>query len=211
MQKYFDITIPIKNKMMVYEGDPEVELTPHCSIKNGDAFNLLHIKMGSHTGTHMDAPCHFFQNGRTVEDIPVDTLIGTARVVLIRNERVITRKALQNIDLTGVERVLFKTDHSYLRDRYHKFRTDYVYIDVECASYLASMGIKVIGIDSISIEEYGNSSNLCHKILLGAGIVILEMLDLKDIQPGDYELICLPLKIQQGDGAPVRAVLRSLQ
>jgi arylformamidase len=159
----------------------------------------------------MDVPFHFFQNGRTVDDIPVETLIGPAKVILIRNERTITRKSLQEFDLAGVERILFKTDHSYLRDRYLKFHADYVHLDIECASYLAGLGVKLVGIDSYSVEEFGSKNNLCHKILLGAGIVILEVLDLKDVQPGDYELICLPLKIHQGDGAPVRAVLRSLQ
>jgi len=210
MNKYFDITIPIKNNMMTIEGDPQVTVSQYLSIRKGDPCNMLEIVMGSHAGTHIDAPSHFFMNGLTADKIPIDSLVGKARVFLIRNEKVITKKILMDLYLKDVDRILFKTDHSFLRDRYSRFRTGYVYLDVEAADYLVNKGIKVVGIDSFSIEAYDNKDNLCHKVLLGAGVLILELLNLRDVEPGDYELICLPLKIFDGDGAPVRAILKSL-
>ncbi len=210
MSKYIDITIPIKDKMMVYQGDPDVIIEPFNSVDRGDSYNLLKIQMGSHTGTHIDAPYHFFKNGKSVDQIPLESLIGKVRVVLVRNEKVITATILKNLDLKGVDRILFKTDHSFLRDRYSRFRSNYVHLDIEGADYLANQGIKMVGIDSYSVENFDSKDNLCHKVLLGAGVLILEMLDLRDVDPGEYELICLPLNIFNGDGAPVRAILRSL-
>lgn len=210
MSKYIDITIPIKDRMMVYQGDPEVIIEPFNSVDRGDSYNLLKIQMGSHTGTHIDAPYHFFKNGKSVDQIPMESLIGKVRVLMVRNEKVITPNILKGLDLNGVERILFKTDHSYLRDRYSRFRSSYVHLDIEAADYLANKGIKMVGIDSFSIESFDSKDNLCHKVLLGAGVLILEMLNLRDVDPGDYELICLPLNIFNGDGAPVRAILRSL-
>lgn len=208
--KYYDLTISIKNQMSVCEGDPEVFVDPFLSILKGDSCNVSNVQMGSHTGTHIDAPYHFFKNGRTVDDIPLDLLIGKTKVILIRNEKVITEKILSGIDLKNVERLLIKTDYSYMRDRYGKFKKNYTYIDIDAAAYIVNQGIKLLGIDAFSIEQYGSEDNLCHKILLGAGVPILELLNLKDVPPGDYELICLPLKIFKGDGAPVRAVVRDL-
>ncbi|MCD4785494.1 MAG: cyclase family protein [Candidatus Eremiobacteraeota bacterium] len=208
--KFYDLTIPIKNKMAVYEGDPGVSVESFSSMKKGDPYNLLNVQMGSHTGTHIDAPFHFFQNGKSVDDIPLKTLVGPARVYLIRNEKIITKQILQNMDFNGVERALFKTDHSFLRDRYSRFRSDYVHLDLDAAGYLVGKGMKIVGIDSFSVESYSRKDHLSHKVLLGSGITILEMLDLKKVEPGDYELICLPLKIHEGDGAPVRAILRTL-
>lgn len=210
MSKYIDITIPIKDKMTVYQGDPEVIIEPFNSVDRGDSYNLLKIQMGSHTGTHLDAPYHFFKNGKSVDQVPLESLIGRVRVLLIRNEKVITANILKNADLKGVERIIFKTDHSYLRDRYSRFRSGYVHLDIEAADYLANLGVRMVGIDSFSVESYESKDNLCHKVLLGAGVLILEMLNLRDVDPGDYELICLPLNIFNGDGAPVRAILRSL-
>jgi len=207
--KYYDLTIPIKNQMVVYEGDPPVSISSFSSIKKGDPYNLLNIQISSHTGTHIDAPFHFFQNGQSVENISLETLIGTVRVVLVRNEKIITKQVLQKIDFNGAKRVLFKTDHSFLRDRYSRFRSDYVHLDLDAAGYLVEKGIKLVGIDSFSVESYDRKDHLCHKVLLGAGVIILEMLDLKRVNPGVYELICLPLKIAEGDGAPVRAVLKT--
>lgn len=210
MSKYIDITIPIKDNMMVYQGDPEVIIEPFNSVDRGDSYNLLKIQMGSHTGTHLDAPYHFFKNGKSVDQIPIESLIGKVRILLVRNEKVITSNLLKSMDLKGVDRILFKTDHSFLRDRYSRFRSSYVHLDIEAADYLANKGIKLVGIDSFSVESFDSKDHLCHKVLLGAGVLILEMLDLRDVDPGDYDLICLPLNILNGDGAPVRAILRSL-
>ena len=210
MSKYIDITIPIKDRMMVYQGDPEVIIESFNSVDRGDSYNLLKIQMGSHTGTHIDAPYHFFKNGKSIDQISIDSLIGKVRVLLVRNEKVITTNILKGMDLKDVDRILFKTDHSYLRDRYSRFRSSYVHLDIEAADYLANQGVKLVGIDSFSIESFDSKDNLCHKVLLGAGVLILEMLNLRDVDPGDYELICLPLNIFNGDGAPVRAILRSL-
>ena len=210
MSKYYDITVAIKDDMVVYQGDPDVLIEDFSSVKKGDPCNILKLQISSHTGTHIDAPYHFFMSGQTVDQIPPESLIGKARVILIRNEKIITKDIIKKLDLSGVERLLFKTDHSYLRDRYSRFRSNYIHLDIEAADYLASQGIKMVGIDSFSVENFESKDFLCHKVLLGAGVLILEMLNLREVEPGDYELICLPLKISKGDGSPVRAFLRSL-
>lgn len=210
MKKYIDITVPVTAGMVVYKGDPPVEFSPASSTKSGDPYNLTALKLSTHSGTHIDAPHHFFSSGKTIDQIPLDTLIGPVRVVLMRGMKSITTDALQKADLEGVTRVFFKTDHSYLLDRYSKFRTDYVHLEVEACGYLVARGMKMVGIDSFSVEKHDSVNYMSHKVLLGAGVVIVEMLNLKGTLPGDYNLYCLPLNLQGTDGAPVRAVLGPL-
>jgi arylformamidase len=193
--------------MPFYPGDPGAEIKPVRSIEDGHVANLSELELGSHTGTHIDAPRHFEPGGTTVDDMALDTLVGPARVVdLSAADDEITRAGLESAGAAGAERVLLKTRNSSLWSK-TEFSTDYVALSPDAADYLVESGIKLVGIDYLSIERFHSDDYHVHHALLGAGIVILEGIDLSGVSAGDYELICLPLKIRGGDGAPARAVL----
>jgi arylformamidase len=204
--KIYDVTIPISPTMPVYPGDPSVSVEKVLQMSKGDVANVTHLSFGTHTGTHIDAPHHFVDGAMTVDEIPLNLLIGRARVVEI-TAPVITAEVLEEIDFTADVRVLFKTRNSYLWST-STFVKEFVYLTKDAAQYLVDNGIKVVGIDYLSVEQFNFSSPDAHRTLLGNGAVIIEGLNLSEIEPGDYELICLPLKIEKGDGAPARAVLR---
>jgi arylformamidase len=205
--RIYDVTVPIFRDMVVYPGDPPVKIERKSTINKNDAKSTLsRYSFGSHTGTHIDAPFHFIENGITVDKLPLELLMGRARVVEVTAPR-IDETALKEFDFTADARVLFKTRNSYLWSQ-KNFVEDYVYITPGAARALVSEGIKVVGIDYLSVEKYGVESFDTHLTLLGAGTLIIEGLDLREIEPGDYELVCLPLKIKDGDGAPARVVLR---
>ncbi|MFP4496841.1 MAG: cyclase family protein [Vulcanimicrobiota bacterium] len=210
MNNYIDITVSITSKMIVYEGDPPVTITPFKSIKKGDSCNISELQLSTHTGTHIDTPFHFFQNGKTLDDVSLDSLIGPVRIISAMGLKAISRKDIETFDLEGCKRVIFKTEHSLKWARSSKFNKNYVYLEMDACGYLIQKGIKLVGIDSFSIEKFESPDCMCHKILLGGNVIILEFLDLRNVEPGDYELICLPLKIARADGAPVRAILKPL-
>ncbi len=200
------MTIPIHAGMPVYEGDPPVEIALSFSIDRGDPANVSRLSMGAHTGTHVDAPRHFIDGASAVDEIPLDALIGPAQVVDLTGIGDISHEVLLSAGLEGKERVLFKTSNSSLW-RESGFQRDFTYIAGSAAEHLVEIGVKLVGIDYLSVEKYGASVPVTHTTLLEAGIVILEGLDLSGIQPGGYELICLPMLIKGCDGAPCRAVL----
>lgn len=205
--KIHDVTLPLSEDMIVYPGDPPVKIERKSIInKNEGTSNLSHYSFGSHSGTHVDPPIHFIENGVTVDKLPLELLMGRARVVEVTAPR-IDEAVLEEFDFTVDARVLFKTRNSYLLSG-KNFVEEYVYVTPGAARSLVSNGIKVVGIDYLSIEKFGDESYETHKTLLGAGTVIIEGLDLREIEPGDYEMICLPLKVKDGDGAPARVVLR---
>ena len=205
--KIFDVTLPISKELIVYPGDPPIKIKRTQTIgKNGAKYNLSAFSFGSHTGTHIDAPLHLFQNGLAADHLPLEMLIGPARVVEITSPR-IDEEALQEFDLTADVRLLFKTRNSYLWGR-NEFVQEYVYITPEAAKYLIKEGIKLVGIDYLSVEKFGSEEPLVHTELLGAGTIIIEGLNLREVEPGDYEMICLPLKVKDSDGSPARIVLR---
>ncbi len=191
----------------MYEGDPPVEIALSLSIERGDQANVSRLHMGAHTGTHVDAPRHFIDGAAAVDEIPLDALIGPARVVDLTGVSEITRDALSSAGVEGHERILFKTANSLLWREGGGFRRDFVYITESAAGYLAEIGVRLAGIDYLSVEKFDAPTPVAHKTLLAAGIVILEGLDLSGVGQGDYELICLPLLIKGCDGAPCRAVL----
>jgi arylformamidase len=172
----------------------------------GDAANVSRMVLGSHTGTHLDAPRHFFAAGTPVDALDLHVLIGTAQVVALPCAAQITVDDLQHLDLTGVERLLFKTRNSALWDS-PGFRTDYVALTAPAARLLTAHGVRLVGIDYLSVDAYEHQDFPVHRTLLGAGVVILEGLDLRDVPPGTYELCALPLLLQDGDGAPARVIL----
>lgn len=210
--KIYDVTVPITPQTPTYPGDPKIDFTVTSSIEKGDHANVTLLYFGAHTATHVDAPNHFIEGTSRVIDMPLDVLIGPAWVIEIPyyveaiDETHIDEKLLE-----GVERVLFKTRNSLFWSEPEKgFREDFTYITPEAARKLVNAGVKLVGIDYLSVEKFKSESFDTHTTLLSNKIVIIEGLDLREIEAGLYELICLPLKINggTGDGAPARAVLR---
>jgi arylformamidase len=207
-----DITVPINAETPTYPGDPGIEIQQWAAIRNGDSANVTLLHFGAHTATHVDAPAHFIEGAPRVDAMPLEFLIGPAVVVEIPSDAAsITVEHLRVNDLAGAERVLFKTRNSeFWGDDSATFRTDFTFLETDAAVALVDLGIKLVGIDYLSIETFKSERHETHMTLLSKGIVIVEGLDLRNVVPGQYELICLPLKIATGtgDGAPARAVLR---
>ena len=205
--KIFDVTVPISKDLPVYPGDPPIKVQRKATINKDDAkYNLSRYSFSSHIGTHVDAPFHFLEDGITVDKLPLELLMGRVRVVEVTSPQ-IDETALKEFDFTANARVLFKTRNSYLWSQ-PQFVEDYVAVTPGAARVLVHEGIKVVGIDYLSIEKYGSETFETHLILLKAGTVIIEGLDLREVEPGDYEMICLPLKIKDGDGSPARVILK---
>ena len=204
--KIYDISVPLSPAMHVYPGDPAVDIQRTMKIADGDVANVSFLHFGTHTGTHVDAPAHFIDGAMTVDAIPLNMLIGRAHVIEITSTT-ISREVLSEFDLTDDMRVIFKTRNSYAW-REPEFVRDFVHLTADAAEHLGENGIKVVGIDYLSVEKYNFVNPDVHRTLLGSGAVIIEGLNLSEVDPGNYELICLPLKIEGGDGAPARVVLR---
>jgi arylformamidase len=205
--RIFDISVPVISGGVVYPGNPEIRIEPHSELGKGGSSNLSRLSFGSHTGTHVDAPRHFFEAGSTVDRLPLDALIGRARVISFPDDVMsVTAAHLQPFQLDGVERLLIRTRNSRLVTQ-REFHRDYTYIAPDAAEYLASLGAKLIGVDYLSVEQFHSGHHRTHRTLLERGIVIVEGLDLSGIEPGDYEFCCLPLRLEGLDGAPARAVL----
>jgi arylformamidase len=206
--KIHDISVPISPSMHTYPGDPAVSIEPVLQIAKGDAANVSRLSLGNHTGTHLDPPAHFIPGGATIDQLDLNVLYGRARVVdLSHIEKEITADDLERAKLPKrVVRILVKTRNSDLWDR-QGFQKEFVAFAWDAAQWLVDHGIHLVGIDYLSVESFGASEPKTHRILLEAGIVIVEGLNLKNVLPGDYTLACLPLKIEQGDGGPARTIL----
>ena len=200
----FDVSVPIRDGMLHYSGNPPVHVTRVSSIEQGDPANVSELDMGAHSGTHVDAIDHFIEGGAGAEALPLDALIGPAEVVdATRATVALDLVTLRDLELPprGTERILFKTRNSQLWSR-DDFTRDFVRLDSEAAAYLVERGARLLGIDYLSIGDAE-----AHRTLLSAGVVCVEGLDLRGIEPGPYELVCLPLKLVGSDGAPARTVL----
>jgi arylformamidase len=207
VKRIFDISVPVANGGLVYPGNPEIRIEPFSELAKGASSNLSLISFGSHTGTHVDAPLHFFEAGNSVDKLPLNALIGPATVLRFADDVMsVTADLLQRHSLAGVERLLLRTRNSgFVRDR--EFHRDFTYIAPDAADHLASAGITLIGVDYLSVEQFRSGHHRTHRTLLERGIVIVEGLDLSEIQPGTYAFACLPLRLEGVDGAPARAVL----
>lgn len=184
-----------------------MEIEPAGQISDGAVANISLLRLGSHSGTHIDASHHFFNDGKTVDSLSLQALVGPVRVLdLTGAGSSIDREQLENSAIEGVTRLLLKTSNSGLWSL-PAFSRDYVSLSGPAADYLVSLGIALVGIDYLSIERFKSEEYHVHHALLGAGIVILEGIDLSQVEAGVYELVCLPLKIRGGDGAPARAIL----
>ena len=204
----YDITLMINPQSIVWPGDPPVRITHTSSIAAGDNANVSEISMSCHTGTHVDAPDHFLNNGIKVEDLSLDLLVGRAYVLDLPDVSMITASVLMRADIPPrTRRLLFKTRNSQLwANGNMEFQTDFVGLSVDAAELLVDRNVKVVGIDYLSIAPYKMSSPV-HSILLSAGVVVIEGLDLSKVSQGRYTLHCLPLKLGGVEGAPTRAIL----
>jgi arylformamidase len=207
----YDITVPIRGGMVVYEGDPDVTLVRATSLAEGHLANVSRLELGVHTGTHIDAPVHFIDGRPGVDAIALDALIGPAQVVDATHlEGHIDSAAVASLGIAdGVERALFKTRNSRLWER-GEFAADFIGLTEDAARTLVDRRVRLIGIDYLSIAPKADPAPT-HRVLLDASVVIVEGLDLRAVPPAIYELICLPLRIIDCDGAPARAVLRELR
>lgn len=207
MTELLDISVQLNGVLPVWPDSTGYSLSTVQSIAGGDPVNVSHLACDVHSGTHIDAPAHFFADGATVDQIPLDFLIGPAVVIEHCASRHVTAADLEKADIaSGTRRLLIKTGNSALW-RESAFCADYLALTADAAEWIVRNGIKLVGIDYLSIEPFGECLGT-HRILLGAGVIVLEGLDLHVAKPGMYELICLPLNLAGAEGAPVRAVLR---
>jgi len=205
--KLLDVSVPLAAGLATYPGNPEFEMQPLLRIADGNAANVSRLVMGTHTGTHVDAPRHFFDEGGAVDGLPLDLLLGRARVVQIDRRGGIGSEDLAAAGLREDLRVLLKTSNSALWNG-ESFRTDYTHLTEAGARYLVDQGVKVVGIDYLSVEQFEKPGAPAHRALLSQGVVIIEALNLAEVEPGMYEMYCLPLRVVGGDGAPARVILK---
>jgi arylformamidase len=207
--KIFDISVPVDPQLPVWPGDPQIVLERYRSLSKGDTSNDSRLACSVHCGTHVDAPAHFIENGATIEQLPLEILVGAVTVVEVPEIDVITPDLLENQRLDSqTKRLLLKTKNSDLwANPEHQFNPNFAALSAESASWIVDKGLKLVGIDYLSIQPFKDAQPLTHRVLLQAGIIIIEGLDLRDVNPGVYQLICLPLKLVGSDGAPARAVL----
>ncbi len=203
-----DVSVLLAPGIATYPGNPMFEITPVNRIAAGDAANNSRLVMGTHTGTHVDAPKHFFDDRPGVEAMPLDLLIGRARVIDMPVRGGITAKHLEGAGLREDIRVLLRTPNSALWNTKEPFHQEYTHITGDGAKFLVDQGVKVVGVDYLSVEKFHMPGHPAHHALLGAGVVIIEGLNLSDAEPGIYEMYCLPLRIDGADGAPARVVLK---
>lgn len=211
MRRIIDISTPVVNGGLVYPGNPAITITPQQSIAAGASANVSSVVFGSHTGTHVDAAKHFFDDGQTVDDLPLDRLIGRAVVIEFADDVMqIGAKELEGQPIAGAKRVLLKTRNSALLEQ-AEFARNYTFLAPDGAELLAEKGVELVGIDYLSIEQFHSGHHRTHRTLLERRIVIVEGLQLGGVAPGEYDFICLPLRLAGIDGAPARAVLLELE
>jgi arylformamidase len=199
----FDVTVPIRDGMVTYDGDPEVRLERVKSLESGEIVNLSRLDFGVHSGTHVDAPIHFIDGAPAAETLPLEPMLGPAVVVDATSVAgALDRTALESLDIpAGAERVLLRTRNSDLWAS-DEFAPDFVRLTGDGADWLVARGVRLVGLDYLSIGDPD-----AHRSLLAARVVAVEGLDLRGVDPGEYRLVCLPLKIVGSDGAPARALL----
>ncbi len=205
--KLIDVTVPLDASLPTYPGNTPFTLEPIKRLARGDSSNVSSVHMSVHAGTHVDAPRHFFDRGAGAESLPLEMLVGRTRVIEIASRKGVGAEDLSGMDLSEDVRLLLKTANSRLwADA--AFHQEYVGITESGARHLLEHGIKVVGVDYLSVEEFRKPGAPAHHLLLGGGTILIEGLNLRDVEPGIYDMICLPLRIVGADGAPARVVLR---
>ena len=206
MGRFYDLTLELKEDIIVYPGDPNFEMEDICSISLGDSYNISSISMGTHTGTHIDAPKHFYNESKTIDKISIDRLIGKVKVLDMGNLKEISKQDIEDFNIEEGDKVFFKTNNSKLLKN-NIYSEDFVALTKDAAKYLVDKKVYTIGIDYLSIEKNNSEFNDVHLLLLEKDIVIVEGINLSDVEQGIYNFAALPLKIKDGDGAPTRVVL----
>jgi arylformamidase len=205
--KLIDVTVPLDGNLPAYPGNTPFTLEPIKRIAEGGSSNVSALHMSAHAGTHVDAPRHMFDEGAGAESLPLELLCGRTRVIEVATRRGVTADDLRPFDLHEDVRVLIKTHNSWLwGDR--TFHDTFVGIAESAAHHLVANGVKVLGVDYLTVEEFKKPGHPAHKTLMRGGTVIIEGLNLRDVEPGSYDMICLPLPIVGSDGAPARVILR---
>ena len=207
MSRIYDVSLPVRSGGLIYPGNPEIVIEPQQAISRGAGANVSRISFGSHTGTHVDAAKHFFDHGQTVDQIELTKLIGPAILIAVDDGLAsVTADDLKRHDIGTHTRVLIRTRNSSYNTEI-EFRQDYTFLAPDGAEYLVNKGVELVGVDYLSVEQFHSGHHRTHLTLLGKSIVIVEGLNLKGIEPREYEFICLPLRLEGLDGAPARAVL----
>jgi arylformamidase len=204
--KIIDVTVPLSSEVPTFPGDPRFQMDFSHRIDRGEPYNVARLTLGAHSGTHVDAPYHFLSDGATVERLPLEVLVGPAVVAEVSAASRVDVADLERIDLDGEQRLLLKTRMSGQLRR-PEFQEDFVYLTPEAAAHLVERGLRLVGIDYLSVEQFGSPDFAAHHTLLEAGVVIVEGLDLSEAAPGRYQMACLPLRIVGADGSPARVVL----
>lgn len=207
--RLIDVTVPIDASVPVYPGNTPFTLEAIKRIARGDSSNVSTLHMSAHSGTHVDAPRHFFNDGPGSEGLPLEMLMGRTRVIEVSSRKGITPEDFTGIDLSEDIRLLIKTQNSRLWGS-PEFHADYVGVTGAAATFLVEHGVKVLGVDYLSVEVFKTPGAPAHHTLLGGGTIVIEGLNLRDVEPGTYDMVCLPLRIVGADGAPARVVLRAL-
>jgi arylformamidase len=202
-----DVSVPLDAQLPTYPHNTPFTLEAIKRIARGDSSNVSTLHMSAHAGTHVDAPRHFFDDRPGTEALPLDRLIGPARVIEVGSRTGIAAEDLAPIDFSDDVRLLIKTHNSTFWGS-AAFHEDYVGVTDSGARHLVERGVQVVGVDYLSVEQFRNVGKPAHHVLLGAGIVVIEGLNLRDVEPGVYEMFCLPLRVVGSDGAPARVVLR---
>jgi arylformamidase len=209
-RSWIDISVTVRSGMPHWPDNPPIYLERAMDMARGDACNVSHMAMGVHTGTHMDGPVHFVHRGAGLDEMPLDATIGEARVIEIADHSQVTVGELEQHSIRPGERILLRTLNSSRCWATDEFIEDFVYISEEAAEHLSEIGVRTVGIDYLSVGGYHADGARIHRILLDAGIWIIEGLDLSAAPAGNYEMICLPVKLHGSDGAPARAIVRPL-
>ena len=211
MSNYIDISVPVSPNIPQWPGSPEVSFNRNLDLDQGDIANDTTISLSVHTGTHVDAPLHFLKHGKGVEGLSLDILMGKVYVAHLPNVNIITSDALADCRIPpNTQRLLLHTRNSQLwENQVAKFQKDFVALTADAAQWVVDHGIKLIGIDYLSIQLFGDSPKT-HEILLDSEVIIIEGLNLTNVYSGEYELICLPIKLAGVEGAPARVILKTI-
>ena len=207
--KYYDISLNLSADTVRWITSPPFELHERRRMSRGDHNNSSAVTLSLHSGTHMDAPFHFVPDGPTIDELPLDLFMGPTLVHAVETDRYINAEHVAAIELAGITRVLFKTRNSELLKR-PSYEPDFVAFSVEAAEALVTQGVKLVGLDYLSVAHAGEEQVPVHRAFLDRGVALLEGIDLSRINPGRYELICFPIRVRGADGAPCRALLRDL-
>ena len=208
---WIDVSVPLRSGMVHWPGDPAVSIELVAAMARGDNADVTAIDMGAHTGTHMDAPSHFVAGGASLDDLDPDVVFGPARVIVISDPVAVTEAELERHDIQRGERLLFRTSNSERCWSTDDFVEDFVYVSEDAAALLAAREVRLVGIDYLSVGGFHVDGAAIHRRLLGAGVWIIEGLDLRGVAPGRYELICLPLRLAGAEGGPARVMLRAME